>query len=77
MRALAILVLAGFALAGCEAQYGLPGGGTLSLSPTQPIGNPVQSSNANACIARDIQGRPRVVARYRCYGDDDGVIRGR
>jgi len=55
----------------------LPGGGSLTLSPSEPVNNPIYSSNASACIERDLQGRAALVARYRCTGDADGVIRGR
>jgi hypothetical protein len=71
--ALALLV----ALGGCEVNKDLPLGGSITLSPTQPVHNPVDSSNAEACIVRNERGRPSLTSRERCAGDDDGVIRGR
>lgn len=77
MRATVLLFAAFATLMGCEERFSLPGGGTLTLAPTEPINNPVDSSNGAACVARDIRGTPRLTARERCVGDSDGVVRGR
>lgn len=63
-------------LAGCEVDRELPWGGSFTMSPTEPLpGGNLNASNAQACVGVDERGRRTLLARGRCVGDDDGVIR--
>ena len=77
-RAAVVLALGGaLILAGCgDREFEVPGG-SFSISPTQPVNNPAESSAGQACIVRDEQGRPNLAARSACAGVEGGVVRGR